>query len=136
MADKNFQREIVTPQRVVFKGDVESFTAPGSLGSFQVLVNHAPLLSAIGVGETKMRDKQGNEIHYATSGGFVEVMNNRVVMLAESAECSNEIDVSRAEKAKSRAKDRLEQHPKEIDVERARAALARAMNRLKIAGRA
>ncbi|MBI5214959.1 MAG: F0F1 ATP synthase subunit epsilon [Ignavibacteriae bacterium] len=136
MSDKKFQLEIVTPQRVVFKGDVESFTAPGVMGSFQVLVNHAPLLSAIGVGEAKMRDTQGNEIKYATSGGFVEVMNNRVVMLAESAERSNEIDVQRAEKAKSRAKDRLEQHPKEIDIERARAALARALNRLKIAGRA
>ncbi len=136
MAEKKFQLEIVTPQRVVFKGDVESFSAPGVMGSFQVLVNHAPLLSAIGVGEAKMRDTQGNEIRYATSGGFVEVMNNRVVMLAESAERSNEIDVQRAEKAKSRAKERLEQHLKEIDVERAKVALARALNRLKIAGRA
>ncbi len=136
MADKNFQLEIVTPQRVVFKGDVESFTAPGVMGSFQVLVNHAPLLSAIGVGEAKMRDTQGNEIRYATSGGFVEVMNNRVVMLAESAERSNEIDVSRAEKAKSRAQQRIEQHSSDIDLERARVALARAINRLKIAHRA
>ncbi|MBI3195038.1 MAG: F0F1 ATP synthase subunit epsilon [Ignavibacteriae bacterium] len=135
MAEKKFQLEIVTPQRVVFKGDVESFTAPGSLGSFQVLVNHAPLLSAIGVGEAKMRDTQGNEIHYATSGGFVEVMNNRVVMLAESAERSNEIDVSRAEKAKSRAQQRIEQHSNDIDLERARIALVRAINRLKIAQR-
>jgi F-type H+-transporting ATPase subunit epsilon len=135
MAEKKFQLEIVTPQRVVFKGDVESFSAPGVMGSFQVLVNHAPLLSAIGVGEAKMHDPQGNEIRYATSGGFVEVMNNRVVMLAESAERSNEIDVQRAEKAKSRAQQRLQQRTADIDLDRAKVALARAMNRLKVAQR-
>ena len=85
MADKNFKLEIVTPKKIVYSGEVQSFTAPGVVGSFQVLYNHAPLLSAIGVGEVKLRDAQGNEHRYATSGGFVDVVKNNVTMLAETA---------------------------------------------------
>jgi len=83
MAEKLFKVEIVTPKKVVFSSDVQSFTAPGTNGSFQVLVNHAPFLSSIGIGEVKLTDAGGNNWRYATSGGFVEVKNNHVVMLAE-----------------------------------------------------
>ncbi len=136
MGDKSFKLEIVTPQRIVFSGDVNSFTAPGALGSFQVLYNHAPLLSLIGVGVAKFTDTLGVEVHYATGGGFVEVMNNKVVLLAESAERSDEIDVKRAESAKERALRRLAEKNSEINMDRARVALFRAENRLKLAGRA
>ncbi len=135
MSDKSFKLEIVTPARIVFSGDVESFTAPGALGSFQVLYNHAPLLSLIGVGEVKFKNTQGSDVHYATGGGFVEVMNNKVVLLAESAERSDEIDVKRAQSAKERAETRLAEHSKEINPDRARLALMKAINRLKIAGK-
>lgn len=135
MSDKAFSLEIVTPRKVVYSGEVTSFSAPGVVGGFQVLYNHAPLLSAIGVGEVKLIDAQGTEVHYATSGGFVEVKSNHVVMLAESAELPAEIDTQRAESAKQRAQKRLAERQPDIDLDRAKIALARAVNRLKIAQR-
>jgi len=135
MPDKSFKLEIVTPKRVVFNGAVTSFSAPGVVGNFQVLRSHAPLLSATMIGVVKVVDTAGQEIRYATSGGFVEVNDNKVMMLAETAERSDEIDVNRAEAARDRAKKRLGGERSEIDVERARLALHRALNRLKVAGR-
>lgn len=131
--NKNFQLDIVTPARTVYSGEVQSFTAPGVVGSFQVLFNHAPLLSSVGVGEVKITETNGAKLHFATSGGFVEVKSNKVILLAESAEQAGDIDVSRAEKSKARAQERLAQKSKEIDSMRAQAALARSINRLKIA---
>ena len=133
MADKAFKLEIVTPKKVAFGADVTSFSAPGIVGGFQVLKNHAPLLSNIAVGEVKLVDLEGNELHFATSGGVVEVHDNKVIMLAETAERSDEIDVTRAEAARDRARKRLAEKKAEIDIERARLALFRAMNRLKVA---
>ena len=127
-----FSLDIVTPTRTVFSGDVRSFSAPGEAGSFQILFNHAPFLSSITVGQVRVVDPTGAESRYATSGGFVEVNNNKVILLAETAERSDEIDVQRAEKAKERAAQRLREEER-IDEERARVALARAINRLKIA---
>jgi F-type H+-transporting ATPase subunit epsilon len=135
MPDKTFKLEIVTPQRVVYNDSVVSFTAPGTVGSFQVLYNHAPLLSSIGIGQIKVVDDRGQEVRYATSGGFVEVRQNHVVTIAETAERVDEIDVDRAKAALGRATKRLEEKRSDIDLVRARAALARAVNRLKIAGR-
>jgi F-type H+-transporting ATPase subunit epsilon len=136
MAEKTFHLEIVTPRKVVFSGDVVSFSAPGIVGGFQVLRSHAPLLSAIAVGQVKHSDAAGVETRYATSGGFVEVRENKVVLLAETAERANEIDVARAEEAKARAQKRLREKKPGTDIERAKAALLRATNRLKVARRA
>jgi F-type H+-transporting ATPase subunit epsilon len=136
MADKAFKLEIVTPRKVVFSGEVVSFSAPGTMGGFQVLYNHAPLLAEIGVGEVKLQDPQGNETRYATSGGFVDVKQNQVVMLAETAEHSTEIDLARAEAAKERATKRLAEHAAGEDLSRAQAALSRALNRLKVGRKA
>lgn len=132
-AEKLFTLEIVTPRKVVFKGEVTSFSAPGAVGGFQVLYNHAPLLSALQIGEVKFISSGGTEQRYATSGGFVEVKDNHVVMLAETAERANEIDVDRASAAQMRAQQRLTEKPPSLDVDRAHAALMRAMNRLRIA---
>lgn len=132
---KNFQLDIVTPTKTVYSGEVQSFTAPGVMGSFQVLFNHAPLLSSVGVGEVKVTETNGAKLHFATSGGFVEVKANKVILLAESAEQSTEIDIQRAEKSKSRAEERLAKKGKDIDAERAQVALARSLNRLKIASK-
>ncbi|HLF19909.1 MAG TPA: F0F1 ATP synthase subunit epsilon [Bacteroidota bacterium] len=133
MGEKSFQLEIVTPRKTVFSSTVESFSAPGIVGGFQVLKNHAPLLSSIGIGEVKIMDSQGKEWRYSTSGGFVEVRDNKVVMLAETAERANEIDTKRAEGARGRAQKRITEKKIETDVERARIALQRAINRLKVA---
>jgi F-type H+-transporting ATPase subunit epsilon len=136
MAEKTYTLEIVTPRKIVFSGNVESFSAPGVAGGFQVLYNHAPMLSAIGIGEVKMRDANGQESRFATSGGFVEVLNNHVTMLAESAERPEEIDRTRAESAKERAAKRLAERKADIDLERAKIALARSLNRLKVSQKA
>jgi F-type H+-transporting ATPase subunit epsilon len=132
MAEKVFKLEIVTPKKIVFSGDVISFSAPGVVGGFQVLKSHAPLLSNIAVGEVKLIDVSGTESRYATTGGFVEVHDNKVIMLAETAERSDEIDVVRAEAARERARQRLAEKSQKTDVDRARLALFRAMNRLKV----
>jgi len=135
MPEKTFKLEIVTPRKVVYNGSVVSFTAPGTVGSFQVLHNHAPLLSSIGIGQIKIVDDRGQALRYATSGGFVEVRENHVVTIAETAERSDEIDVDRAKAAFERATKLLEEKRPGTDFVRARAALTRAVNRLKIAGR-
>lgn len=133
MAEKTYRLEIVTPKKVVYSAEVTSFSAPGVVGGFQVLQSHAPLLSAIDIGEVKVLDKDGKEARYATSGGFVEVRDNKVVLLAETAERVDEIDVQRATTARDRAQKRLAEKRIETDIERARVALHRALKRLKIA---
>lgn len=132
MAEKTYLLEVVTPRKVVFNGEVESFSAPGVLGGFQVLYNHAPMLAAIGIGEVKIRDTAGQNKRFATSGGFVDVLKNHVVMLAETMEAPQEIDAARAEAARQRALKRLAERQEGIDAVRARAALLRALNRLKV----
>ena len=133
MADKTYVLEIVTPQKVVFSGSVQSFSAPGVEGGFQVLSHHAPLLTMLAVGGVKLIQPDGSILHYATSGGFVEVRQNKVLLLAETAELATAIDVSRAEAARDRARERLAKKDPGLDVDRARASLQRAINRLKIA---
>ncbi|MBT8379852.1 MAG: F0F1 ATP synthase subunit epsilon [Ignavibacteria bacterium] len=122
--------EIITPEKAVLKDQVDAITIPGSLGSFQVLKNHAPLISNFEVGVIKVK-KNSDVIHLTTSGGTVEVKDNVVLILANSAENVNKIDSERAEHAQKRAEERLAQKQKEeIDEARAEAALKRALNRL------
>lgn len=122
--------EIITPEKAVLKDQVDAITIPGSLGSFQVLKNHAPLISNFEIGVIKVK-KNDDISHFTTSGGTVEVNNNSVLVLADSAENVNDIDLSRAEQAQKRAEERLSQKQKEdIDEARAQAALQRALNRI------
>jgi F-type H+-transporting ATPase subunit epsilon len=134
MAGRQFDLQIVTPRRIVFNGRIESISAPGVLGGFQVLHSHAPLLSSLRIGEVKVVDAQGAETRYATSGGFVEVRKNRVVMLAETAERADEINVERAKASVARAQTRISERRPETDLGRAEIALRRALNRLKVSG--
>jgi F-type H+-transporting ATPase subunit epsilon len=132
MADKNFHLDIVTPTKQVFSGDVDSVIAPGTEGQFQILHDHTRFLVTIQIGEIKVKE-QGKEQSYATSGGFVEVHENSVSILAETAETAEDIDIERSREAEQRAKKRLEEsHDEEVDSERARLALFRALNRMQI----
>ena len=133
MYEKSFQLEIITPQKVLFRGDASSLSGPGVQGGFQVLYNHAPLLSALEIGRIKVKDANGNDIVFATSGGFVEVNNNHVVVLADTAERQDEIEIDRARAAKDRAMKRLRARDERVDIARAQAALARALNRIRVA---
>jgi F-type H+-transporting ATPase subunit epsilon len=135
MFDKPFLLKIITPTGVVYQDKAVSVSAPGACGGFQVLYNHAPLLSALEIGEVKVRNEAGGEIRYATSGGFLEVKNNEVVLLTDAIEPASEIDTGRAMLAKERAERRLQSKDPAVDHERAQAALLRALNRLRVHGR-
>jgi F-type H+-transporting ATPase subunit epsilon len=133
MADKTFKLEIITPTKVIFNGDVVSFSAPGVVGGFQVLFNHAPMLAEIGIGTVKLQDASGNEIFFATSGGFVDVLKNNVIVLAESVERHDEIDMIRAEAARDHAKQKLAEKLTENESAETKSALDRALNRIRVA---
>jgi F-type H+-transporting ATPase subunit epsilon len=129
----NLQLEIVSPSGRVFQGDVTGVQAPGVEGSFEVLFNHAPMISAFEVGSIRVSVPGGEPIVFATSGGFLEVLANHVSVLAESAELGSEIDIERAQKAEERALKRLEESGGDADRVRASAALERARNRTRVA---
>lgn len=135
MYEKPFKLQIITPGKIVFRDDATSVSAPGTLGGFQILYDHAPLISTIEVGELRVKDTKGNDLLYATSGGFLEVKDNNVVVLAETAEPASEIDVARAKAASERASTRLHSNDPGIDVERARLAMMKSLNRLRVASK-
>jgi F-type H+-transporting ATPase subunit epsilon len=124
--------QIITPERVVFEeSGVESVTLPGSEGELTVLPQHAPLMTELRPGALTFR-KSGAEIDVALSGGFLEVRDDKVIVLADTAERSDEIDIARAEEARRRAADRLATREDAMDVAIAMAALERATARLKV----
>ena len=121
--------DIVTAEQVVFSEDVDVVVAPGIEGQLGILPHHTPLMTMLQPGELLVR-KEGEEISLAISGGFLEVRPDRVIVLADAAERADEIDLARAEEAKRRAEERLQQPATEMDIARAEAALRRAMVRL------
>ena len=129
------QLEIVTPDRSLIREAVDEIQVPGSEGYLGVLPGHTPLLSTLTVGELWYRI--GATTHYlAIAGGFVEVLPDRVTILANLAERAEDIDVTRAEAAKRRAEERLARPAVDVDVERARISLLRSLIRLQVASRA
>lgn len=132
LTGKPFDLEIITPERIAFEGKVESVTVPGAYRPFQILFNHAPIIAELEVGQLRFNDSSDKHSLYATGGGFVQVLNNKVSIVVESAEDSHDINVDRALEAKKRAEERLRNRD-EIDYHRAKFALVRAMNRLKTA---
>jgi F-type H+-transporting ATPase subunit epsilon len=126
--------DIVTAERMVYSDDVDVVIAPGVEGQLGILPNHASLLTMLQPGEVVVR-KEGEETEMFVSGGFLEVMQNRVTLLADVAERAEEIDIARAEEAKRRAEEQIKQAPPEMDLAVAEAALRRALARIKIAER-
>ena len=127
--------EIVTPDKSLVREDVDEVQLPGSEGYFGVLPGHTPLLSTLKVGELWYRI--GAEKHYlAIAFGFVEVLPDRVTVLAQMAERPQDIDVDRAEAAKRRAEERLSKTVPDMDFERARVAMMKSLIRLQVASRA
>jgi F-type H+-transporting ATPase subunit epsilon len=124
--------EIVTPSKSAFSGEIRSITVPGSKGRFQVLKNHAPIISTFDIGMIKLELPDGKPKHYSTAGGTIEVLANKVLVLADSIELVEEIDKERALNAKQRAEERLADKTSDINLARAEAALARAINRISV----
>ena len=132
MADR-LTLEIATPMRLVVTETVDEVVAPGSEGYFGVLPGHAPFLTTLGVGVVTYRSGR-EENQLAVVGGFAEVRNDKVIILADSAERPEEIDRARAERARERAERRLGGRSEdETNYVRAQASLARALVRLAVA---
>ncbi|MDR2055395.1 MAG: F0F1 ATP synthase subunit epsilon [Desulfovibrio sp.] len=127
------QLEVVTPDRTVVSAEAEMVVCPGVEGEFGVLPQHVSLLSALKVG-TLLYRVSGKDEHLFISGGFADVNNNVMTVLAESAERAADIDTARAQAARDRAEKRLAASDDSVDTARAEAALTRAVNRLRIAG--
>ena len=127
--------EIVTPDRALVTEQVDEVQVPGTEGYFGVLPGHAPLLASLQVGELWYRI--GQEKHYlAIAFGFVEVLPDKVTVLARIAEREQDIDIARAEAAMSRAEQRIGEPRTDIDFERARVAMMKSLIRLQVASRA
>ncbi|AKX95235.1 ATP synthase epsilon chain [Moorella thermoacetica] len=126
--------EIITPERVVLQAEAASVIAPGIQGYLGVLPEHAPLITPLQAGVVTCRRRERAEERVAVSGGFLEAGPDRVIILADTAERLEEIDVERARQARERAERRLRERPPGLDVARAEAALRRAVARLKAAG--
>ena len=124
--------EIVTAERVVLSDDVDQINAPTKDGRVGILPRHAPLLTILDVGELDII-KQGASTPFAISGGFMEVLPNRVTILADTAERADEIDEARAEEARRRAEEQIAQRQSDRDIALAEAELRRALIRLKVA---
>ena len=129
-----FQFEIVTPTRILDKGQVNYVRCPGMDGSFGVMANHLEGIIALSIGEIKVTI-DGKEEYLATSGGYTEITDEKMQLLVESVEESDEIDTDRAKRSLERAQVRKEKHSLEIDGARVEVSLYRALNRLRVARR-
>lgn len=135
MRPEKLNVEVVTGERVVYaEQDVDMVVAPGAEGSLGILPKHAALFSLLSAGEMRIK-KAGQEQSLVVFGGFLEVANNRVLVLADTAERVEEIDVQRAEDARQRAEARLSQRGQGIDLAVAEASMQRAAVRLRVAQR-
>lgn len=133
MSDNRISLDIVTPEKNIFSADVYYFHIPTAGGYIGVYPKHTALVAALDIGTLSVDDGEGNITEIFISGGFLEIGNDKAVVLAKSAEKKEDIDVERAKMAKERAEKRLAGNDGDIDRQRAEAALKRALNRLKIA---
>jgi F-type H+-transporting ATPase subunit epsilon len=130
----SLELQVVTPERLLLREQVDEVEIPGSEGYFGVLPGHTPLLASLMVGEMWYRKGQ-EKTYLAIAFGFAEVLPDRVTILARLAERAEEIDVERAESARRRAEERLAQQQAAVDYERARTALLKSLTRLQVSSR-
>jgi len=129
----SIELQIVTPDKLLVKEQVDEVEIPGTEGYFGVLPGHTPMLASLAVGEMWYRKGQ-DKTFLSLAYGFAEILPDRVTILATLAERAEDIDVTRAEEAKRRAEQRLQQ-AKDVDYERARIALVKSLARLQVATR-
>lgn len=128
-----FEVIVLTHEKTVFEGKTESLKLPGSLGYFEVLKDHASLISSLIPGKMTIQQPDGTKAVYAISGGIVEVNEDKVIVLGDAIEKDSEIDLPKAEEALYRAEKRLEEFSDVVDQHRANQAYLRAKNRVQIA---
>jgi F-type H+-transporting ATPase subunit epsilon len=127
--------QIVTPDKMLVREQVDEVEIPGTEGYFGVLPGHTPMLASLTVGELWYRKGQ-EKTYLAIAFGFAEVLPDRVTILAQLAERAEDIDLARAEEARKRAESRIAQPKPEIDYDRARIALMKSLIRQQVASRA
>ena len=123
--------EIVTHEGVAYQGEADGLVAPGTDGYFGLLPRHAPLIAELGVGDLRLRHKDQWE-HFALAGGILHVRDGEVVIMADTIEKADAIDVDRARGAADRARERLTTRTPDTDLRRAELSLLRAVNRLRV----
>ena len=126
--------EIVTAESPVFTGEVDAIIAPGTVGQFTILPHHAAFMTMLEAGELCLR-VGGQETFMVVSGGFLEVMDDKVIVLADAAERADDIDAARAEEAKKRAQEQMKRPLTGPELVVAEAALRRSLARLKVSER-
>ncbi len=126
--------EIITAERQVYSDEVDMVIAPGVDGQLGILPKHAPLMTILKPGELTIR-KDGQDTYVAVSGGFMEVLGNRVSVLADACERSDEIDEERAQQAMQQAQERLANRGSDMELEQAMASIQRAQTRLNLVRR-
>ncbi len=132
----SFYLKVISANRVFFQGKCNSIVVPAFDGQKGIQAHHEDMVIAIDEGEMRFQEENSNQWQYAVVGmGFVQIMNNRVTLLVETAERPEEIDVARAQQAKERAEEQLRQKQSIQEYYHSSASLARAMSRLKTAGR-
>jgi len=133
MVGDTLELQIVTPERLVLAEPVDEVLLPGSEGYLGVLPGHAPLLTGLGVGQVEYR--QGGVRHLlAVSGGYAEILRDRVTVLAETAERAEEIDPERARAQRERAEAILRGNPADAEFEQAQQSFRKALIRLQVHG--
>lgn len=133
MASPSLHLTITTPERVVLETEVRSVNVPTVDGEIGILQNHIPLVSILAPGELYLTTTKGEQETMAVSGGFVEVRDNRIVILADTAEKAEEIDETRAQAARERAQKLMtERATDDVGFADAQTALAKELARLKV----
>ena len=127
--------EIITAERQVYSDEVDMVIAPGIDGQLGILPRHAPLMTILKPGELTVRKEGEEDLYVAVSGGFMEVLGNRVSILADACERSDEIDEERAQQAVQRAQERLANRGEDMELEGAMASLSRARARVNLVRR-
>ena len=126
---EHIRLEIVTPERELYSGEVDGVTVPSTQGYLGILPGHAALLAELGIGNISYKIGPRTE-YLSCAWGFIEVLPDRVILLAQTAEAASDIDLNRAEQAKTRAEKRLASKDPNLDFARAQLALLRAISRL------
>jgi len=130
----SIELQIVTPDKLLVKEQVDEVEIPGTEGYFGVLPGHTPMLASLAVGEMWYRKGQ-EKTYLSLAYGFCEVLPDRVTILAQLAERAEDIDIARAEEARKRAEQRLAQAKGDVDYERARTALVKSIARIQVSSR-
>lgn len=127
-----FSLFLATPEKVLFEGSIQALIAPGIVGYFEILTNHAPIASILKPGCLTIVDLSGNRTMLAVSNGYLEMFKNHATILVETAEFARDIDSKRAEIALDKGNKRLALADGQTELLRVQNAIARAQNRIKV----